>query len=288
MKGDKLRINQVDLVDIDAASRNVRGTTWLNLFSPETTEYDLSLEPQIAGQEAGGKRDLLWSWMGLPGPALGGMEHAAAGPRGVSQPYRFSPELDATLGVPIPVWATKSFTGRWRCRAAPGVEAQLTAGEDNVAEGRLTSQLSDTLTGSVLVCGRWAYLLGDIEPGQSLLIRPGEQRDLQAVLKDFKLIKEEEHFVQVSTPYDQAGFDIRSILQQMLFYDASGGRRYTGLANRYQHFADLSEHLELGQAILWGGMKRQAAELQNDGRPLAGASESHSTFYRFVLPLEQK
>ena len=69
LKGDKLRINQVDLVDIDAASRNVRGTTWLNLFSPETTEYDLSLEPQIAGQEAGGKRDLLWSWMGLPGPA---------------------------------------------------------------------------------------------------------------------------------------------------------------------------------------------------------------------------
>jgi hypothetical protein len=72
----------------------------------------------------------------------------------------------------------------------------------------------------------------------------------------------------------------------MMFYDASGGRRYTGLANRYQEFADLSDHLELGQAILWGAADERPAELQNDGKPLADASERHWTFYRFVLPLE--
>lgn len=288
LKGSQLRVNQVDLVDIDVASQRVRGTTWVNLFSPETTDYDLSLAPRFAGRDESAKSDLLWSWMGLPGPALGGMEHAAAGPRGASQAYRFSAGLDATLGVPIPIWSTKSFTGRWRCQATPGVEAKLSADEDGVAEGRLTSRLSAPLSDGVLVCGRWAYLLGELEPGQTVLIRPGEQRDLQAVLKDFKLVKEGKHLVQVSTPYDQAGFDIRSIVQQMIFYDAGGGRRYTGLANRYQHFADLSEHLELGQAILWGSMEESAAELQNDGAPLAGASERHSTFFRFVLPLEQK
>ncbi len=288
LKGNQLRVNQVDLVDVDVASNRVRGTTWLNLFSPETTQYDLSLAPQIAGLDATSKRESLWSWMGLPGPALGGMEHPAAGPRGVSQSYRFAPGLDATQGVSIPIWSSKSFTGRWQCRATPGVDSRLKAGEDGVAEGRLTSRLAAPLTGSLLICGRWAYQLGEIAPGQTVAIRPGEQRDLQAVLKDFRLIKEGKQLVQISTPYDQSGFDLRSIVQQMMFYEAGGGRRYTGLANRYQQFTDLSDRLDLGQAILWGSMAGQAAELQDDGRPLAGANESHSTFYRFVLPLEQK
>ena len=80
----------------------------------------------------------------------------------------------------------------------------------------------------------------------------------------------------------------RSILQQMMFYDAARGRRYTGLANRYQEFVDLSGHLDLGRAILWGATTEQPAELENEGKPLADASERHWTFYRFVLPLEPK
>jgi hypothetical protein len=288
LKGSQLRINQVDLVDIDVASKQARGTTWLNMFSPETREYDLSLQPEPEGaDEKIRATKTLWSWMGLPGPALGGMEHAAAGPRSASQPYRFSSELDAALGVPIPVWSTKSFLGRWRAPIDPGIDAELTSGEDGVAAGRITSRLTNPLADCLLVCGRWAYQLGEIKPGQAVPIRPGEQRDLQAVLKDFKLVKESKSFVQVSTPYNQSGFDIRSILQQMMFYDAGGGRRYTGLANRYQHFVDLSDHLEMGQAILWGRAEGAASQLQDDGKPFAG-SGNQSTFYRFILPLEQK
>jgi hypothetical protein len=140
----------------------------------------------------------------------------------------------------------------------------------------------------VLISGRWAYKIGDLAPGQTVSIRPGEQRDLQAVLKDFKMVKEEKNHIQVSTPYSQSGFDIRSILQQMMFYDAGGGRRYTGLANRYQEFIDLSDHLDLGQAILWGATTERPSELTNDDKPLADASERRWTFYRFVLPLEPK
>lgn len=286
MKGRKLRVNQVDLVDFDVASRQVRGTSWLNVFSPETTAYDLSLRPRLAASDPAEPTEVLWSWMGMPGAVLGGMEQTAAVPGGSSQAYRFSPGLDETLGVSIPVWSTKPFTSRWRRQASPRLESRLKSGLDGVAEGRITSRLAAPLSGSLLVCGRWAYQIGDIAPGETVLIRPGEQRDLQAVLKDFKMVKESRSLVQVSTPYNQAGFDIRSILRQMMFYDAAGGRRYTGLANRYQEFVDLSDHLDLGQAILWGATNEQPAELQMGDKPLADAGEQHWTFYRFVLPLE--
>lgn len=288
LKGDKLRVNQVDLVDFDVASQRVRGTTWLNVFSPETKLYDLSLAPRLEAVDPAEPTEKLWSWMGMPGPALGGMEQTAAFSPSTLQAYRFSPALDETLGAPIPVWSTKGFTARWQCQASPRLVVQLKAGVDGVAEGRITSRLSAPLTDCLLVSGRWAFKIGEFAPGQTVVVRPGEQRELQAVLKDFKMVKEERSLVQVSTPYDQAGFDIRSILQQLMFYDASGGRRYTGLANRYQEFIDLSDHLELGQAILWGVASEQPTELVNEGKPLDGASQKHWTFYRYVLPLESK
>ena len=46
LKGSELRVNQVDLVDFDAATGLVRGTSWVNLFSPASEAYDLSLDPR--------------------------------------------------------------------------------------------------------------------------------------------------------------------------------------------------------------------------------------------------
>src|SRR5690606_1256610 len=36
MKGDEIRLNQVDIIDVDASSGFVRGTTYANVFSPAT------------------------------------------------------------------------------------------------------------------------------------------------------------------------------------------------------------------------------------------------------------
>ena len=42
-KGNKLLVNQVDLIDIENSSGQLRGTSWLNVFSPTTSTYDLTL-----------------------------------------------------------------------------------------------------------------------------------------------------------------------------------------------------------------------------------------------------
>ncbi|HEX5446111.1 MAG TPA: hypothetical protein VFW87_19950, partial [Pirellulales bacterium] len=286
LKGDRLIINQLDLVDVDTASGNIRGTTWFNVFTPETANYDFTLAP--ASRDATvAAADVLLSWQGLPGGALGGMEQAMAAPASVARGYDFSPDRAELRGVPIPVWATKSFVARWQTQGEADIDARLTFAADRVAEGSLTSRLERPLTDCLLIAGRWAWQIGDLRPGQTVPIVPGDQRDLQALLKDFKLVKErgKNTFVEVSTPYNPASFDVASILRQMMFYDANSGRRYTGLLNRYQHDLDLSNHLAMGQAVLWGTSAEAASEIRNHGRPLSGPDDQHWTFYRYLLPV---
>lgn len=291
LKSERLIVNQVDLVDVDVVSQKVRGTTWFNLFSPITTTYDLSLSPHSTGDEDA-LRQVWLSWQGLPGGALGGMEQTMAGPATVARGYESSAERDELRGVPVPVWATKSFVASWQTTCTPGIDARLRLTADDVAEGRLTSRLEHPLRDCLLIAGRWAWQLGELGPGQTAAIVPGDQRDLQALLKDFKLVREQGRTttvdVEVSTPYNPAGFDVRSILRQMMFYDANSGRRYTGLLNRYQHNLDFSNHLALGQAVLWGAAAEPATEVCDHGRPLSGPDDQHWTFYRYLLPVARE
>ena len=59
-------------------------------------------------------------------------------------------------------------------------------------------------------------------------------------------------YISVSTPYDPAGFDVPTILRQMMFYRAAGGQNYVGLLHRSQPFVDMSEHLDLNRGLLVG------------------------------------
>ena len=45
LKGDDLRINQVDLVEIDLRAPQIYGTTWATLFSPRIQNYTIGIEP---------------------------------------------------------------------------------------------------------------------------------------------------------------------------------------------------------------------------------------------------
>jgi hypothetical protein len=283
LKGDRLLSNQVDLVDIDLPSERVRGTTWFTLFSPTTTTYNLSLEPQVPHQERASDDEIAISWQGLPGNVLGGMEQQVSAPSGVARSYQISPDRRTLHRAPIPVWSTKSFVGRWRTKAPSTIEVHLKPGRDEVVEGTLVNRLGVPLKDCMLVSGRWAWQFDELPVDRPTRVRAGEQRDLFALLKDFKYIRERDKdtLVQVATPYDQSTFNIHSILQQMMFYDGANGRSYTGLLNRYQPYVDLSGHLQLGQVILWGTADQPASAVLRDGQPLA--DDDHTTIYRFLI-----
>ncbi len=292
LKGDEVRVNQVDLVDVDAASGLLRGTSWANVFSPRTQPYRLAFQPRLPGGRADARAAVLTSWLGLPGDFLGGMDPKTAAPTVWKDPYDSSPGLDTLEGVPIQNWSTKSFCARWTVRAAPCVEAEL-AERDRTPVGTVTNRLDVPLSDCMLCYGRWVYDLGTLAPGQSAGIEHSqERRDLKTLLTGRKPSLEEGR--HAAMPYDQASTDVDYILRAMTFFEAVGGYYYVRLTHRYQGFTDLSDLLKTGHAILWasgpaGGPQspHHGARLLSDGRPLGGPQDRHTTIYRFVLPVKK-
>jgi hypothetical protein len=104
LKGRDLKINKLDVLDVDSASNRVYGTTWFTIFSPRIETYNLAITP---GEEWCGEKDppgTMVSWVGAP---RGG--RASLLRRG----YRYHAGEDGLENVPIQVWSTKSFIANW-------------------------------------------------------------------------------------------------------------------------------------------------------------------------------
>jgi hypothetical protein len=293
LKGSQLCIHQVDLVDIDAASGRLRGTTWLNLLSPQSESFHLSFQPKSPEAKAPRDARVLLSWLGLPGGALGGMNPRAADPGLHVGQYEFSPRLDAIENLPIPVWSTRSLTARWTAAAEACLAADLTD-ENQVLSGTITNTCRFPLSQCILAHDLWAYELGTLQPGQSAHLGPDVRRsELKTLLTGRKIIfdKSSDKFRQELTPYDQSSTDVPYILRTMTFFEAAGGQRYTGLSNNYQAFVDLSGLLKTDRVILVAeGPAGDAAaplhgELLRDGQPIGSPQDQHTIIYRFVMPL---
>jgi hypothetical protein len=293
LKGDQLRINQVDLVDVDVPSKLVRGTSWANVFSPLTHPYDIAFQPGGAGWQPApgsgpGRADLLVSWFGLPGSGLGGMSPKTAGPVSWEQPYEESPRLDRLVGLPVQVWSTKSLCARWTGRAEPGVAAEL-AEQSRTPVGTVRNRLGFPLWQCLLVYGHWVYELGTLRPGQSVSIgTTHDRRELRSFLMQV------EGDDKGAGRYDQASTDPVYILRIMSFFEAVGGFRHTGLTNRYQGFVDLSDLLKANCAVLVAQgpaddpqSPSHGARWLCDGRAIGGPQDRHTTMYRFVFPVNR-
>lgn len=294
LKGRQLRMNQVDLVDVclDAPEPFVRGTTWMNVFSPQADTYDLRYAPRPSGQ-ASDEAQVLLAWLGLPGSALGGMDPRTSNPPLSDRPYDFSPDLSRMLNLPIHVWSTKSLTSRWTMPDPGLLTAAVTRGADDTLSGEITSQLNVPLSDCWLAYGRWVYPLGTFKPEETIDLA-ARWRDREVLLSrltrnrmEYDEIKKQ--YNSLSSPFDPTSFDVPLILRQMMFFRASGGQSYVGLLNRYQHFVDLSEHLDLGRGLLIGFTDQPAGQLQRQlGEPweqIEGPQDKHWTCYRFVIPI---
>jgi hypothetical protein len=293
LKGDRILVNEIDLVDVDTETGLLRGTAWANLFSPQNDRYNLSVEAKTLGGRRLNQASLTTAWLGLPGASLGGMEPKNADPLAWKTAYGFSPALNRMEGVPIQIWSTKSLTARWTAEADTYPTARLRT-EERQPVGTITNTLDVPLTDCLLAYGNWAYDLGTIAPGQSVQIGPMlPRRELRTLLTGRHLVADkEDKYRDEITPYDQGSVDLVYVLRAMMFFEASGGSRYTRLLNRYQEFVDLSDLLKTDRAILValpgsspGRAERSGAELLRDGQPLASPANRHRTIYRFVFPV---
>ncbi|MGA2059315.1 MAG: hypothetical protein ABSG67_02450 [Thermoguttaceae bacterium] len=293
LKGDQLRVNQADLVDVDAASGFVRGATWLDIFSPRMESFNLSVQPRLPDGRTDAGAQSWFAWLGLQGEALGGMNPRGANPTLWPEHYNFAPDLRAMLGVPIQVWSTKSFTGRWSASTSAFPQAEL-ADQDQSLSGSITNTLSFPLKNCLLAYDRWAFELGTLAPGQAAILDQNVKRsELKTLLTGKKAVFEEKYHQEI-TPYESTSTDVAYILRIMMFYNAIDGQSYTRMDNEYQTFVDLSDLLKTGRAILTAEgpnqslEKYQGAALMRDEKPLAGPADRHITLYRFVFPVKRE
>ncbi|MGA2255862.1 MAG: hypothetical protein ABSG53_14545, partial [Thermoguttaceae bacterium] len=311
LKGNQLRVSQVDLVDIDAGG-TARGASWFSIFSPLGESFDLSMRARLPDGQSPKETSGSLAWLGKAGNEFNGMyshdTQNSAPPW--SQPYAITSSLDAIRGVPIQVWASKSFANRWLGHAPDlGLDVALKDDERQLS-GTITNRLTKsesqagkgvTLSHCFLAYESWAYVIGMLRPGESVEIGPTTRRvSLNTFLSgDSMDFAESSAARSEKVAYDRSSRDMAYVLQAMMFYDAAGGRKHTGMANDYQAFTDLSGLLKAGRAILVamppqdgscrGGdlLRGQVPKTgESDNRqPLGNALDRHTTIYRFVLPV---
>jgi len=311
LKGDQLRVSQVDLVDVDAGGA-ARGASWFSIFSPRGESFDLTMRPRLPNGQKPEDISASLAWLGKAGNEFNGMysrDTQNSAPLW-SQSYSIAPSLDAIRDVPIQVWASKSFAYRWLGRTANlGLDAAL-RDDGRQLSGTITNRLAKTdaqagkgvvLSHCFVVYDNWAYEIGTLRPGEPFEIGPTTRRfSLATFINDNAMGSSESGAGQTKrVAYDLGSRDMDYVLQTMMFYDAAGGRKRTGMANDYQQFTDLSDLLKDGRAILVGmppqdGSCRGAELLRgpvhkpgksDDRQPLGNALDRHTTIYRFVLPV---
>jgi hypothetical protein len=299
-KGGTLRMNQLDLVDVELPGGNTRGTTWFNLFSPENALFDLELNPLFGGpskSQTGNDRAgqgehkpestlPLLAWFGLPGAGLGGLNSKTVNPPLFDQPYTIDPTQGTIDGAPLSIWSSRSFIARWQA-AGGGIEAELSATPlpNRRLRGSVTNHFDAPLTDCIALFENRVYPIGAIKPSQSQSL---DMLDPNSISLETYLTKRRLQAMREEIqPYDRAGFEISRILEMMMFYEKAGGANYTGLSNRYQVFVDLGNQLDFGRAILLAHGPA-GAQIELNGKPADDEQNQHTTIYRFILPVKSR
>lgn len=286
-KGSERRVNQVEVVDFDLTGGRARGTMWATLYSPQATTYDLTLAARRPDGRAVDDPTTLVSWFGMPGTGLGGMSARGGSRAAIDATYRYGPQLAELENVPVETWSTKTFTARWSAAAPRLIAGDLVATVDGLVEGTVQNNAGAPLADARLLYGTWGWRLGDLPAGGSVTIDTGLDPLKVRTLLTSRVRN------AVDAPRDRGPFhaeqaDVNQLLDLMMFYDATGGRRFSRLANQYQAHCDLSHLLDLGRAILLARGELPGSEFLDHGEPIGANADRRWTVYRFVIPVNEE
>ncbi len=291
-KGDEEHVNQLEIIDVDGESQSVRGTTWSHLYSPRTSRRNLKLK--VADDLQVTVNDQLLSWQGLPGSGISGMDSkVSASVFAVDYSVNLSENADDSKsltsglqGLPIQVASSKSLSGRWTGKLQSPVSSRLSIDRRaDTLKGQVSNPLPVTITDCVLLFESWAYVFNsDFAPQATVDL--ASQTDEKTAL-GFLTYRHMVDGKDVSTPWDAQSDNVARIAQMMSFYRSSGGQKYTDLRHRLQNYIDLSEHLSLGRAVLFGRIEKRLSQIEDSETDLSRNYDKHWTFIRVVYPVEE-
>jgi len=302
VKGTDLRVNKVDVVDLDLEAKVVRGTCWANLFSPQNRDYSVALvpapldrEPPSADPNAAAAApppgtEVVTTWFGAPEFGLRGMNTRSRGMGLGASGYGYGPtgKADELEGVRIGIWSTKGFVARW-FGPAPAAGTVLDAdlqvvGTDRLA-GTITNRLAVPLEDTIVAFGKQVYYnVGTIAPGQTVEIDKTLDRTLANYLAD---PPRRATFFPVNY-YGNQGERISrpDLIREMMFHDSDTlGQEM--VPSRLHRELDLTGQLALGRPMLVARIDRPAARLVL-GNASGAAKTEQTTMLRVILPLKKE
>ncbi|WP_339729460.1 hypothetical protein [uncultured Gimesia sp.] len=300
--GNTLQSTQLNLVDYDASTGQLRGRFYLNLYSPEMRRYQVNVASTVPGtQNSAEYIPTHLCWNGLPETTFAGMYRSAEGT--ITGPaYQFAKDSQSIINLPILKWGTKSLRADWSRQQPDLVESRLTGNSIGQLSGTLTHQFSSPLKEWVIAYRNRVYLpvvnpeqLEDsfIPAGQSWNINAPriESRNIKGYLTravSRRIEQKGQHnatIITVQTDYDPLSKDTYEILKMLTFHEMSGGFGYTRLTNLSAEQLDLTEQLRLGRAVLFARLDTPLSQVQLDDQQLD--QKQQSTFIRVVIPVKK-
>ena len=276
----EVKINQLEIVDIDIEGELARGTTWAHCYSPRADVYSLGMEIEDSFVE---DAEVLLAWQGLPGDTLGGLDATSLRP---ALDFAYTIHLDAGAGpsiqqLPLNVSSTKSLVGRWHGKFSSASEFALRANRNGQLLGRFRYELPYELEDGLLFYRNNVYpLKRNLRTGQTVSMAGLSSKKLKSQLQSVR------GMTSSSSPYDAAATnDVPRLLDVMMFYDLAGGRSYANLSHRYQTYVDSSSTVRNGRAILVGRCKTPTSVVFRDGASLDANYDQRWTFVRVVIPV---
>ena len=296
MKGQDLRINKIDVLDIDYISKTSRGWSVASIFSPVNADYDSSFTPAegkssanpIRSDEPAAVSEMIYKttrWYDSPDDSLGGSSRPSTLSLSASRySYAGIGGVEKLEGLRIPIWSTKSLQGRWMAQSPPilPVRPDLSrTGTDRVS-GRLTNLLDEPLEDAILVYQAQVYDLKTIAAGASVVINPTQTQNLTGYIDRFSTSELR------NTGADWALRARSKLPRIMMFYD-SAPSTVRELSNGPMNRLDLSKLLPLNRPMLVARIKRPGSQLVLKGiRGLEAAKVDQTTLVRCLLPLSSE
>lgn len=278
LKGNDLRVNKVDLIDIDLENRRSFGTTWFTVFSPRIQLYTVGVEPAapLWTPETEGAAPkpapVVVSWMGRPEDGYGGYNRARSQSL-FRRTYEYDADAAGLHGVPIQVWSTKTFTANWEGGWQSSQPASSLRRRENPREleGSVTNPLSVALDDAALIYGESStstkvYRLGKLEPGQSKMIIAGKDfQNMAQWLGTLPTVNTGRYNAPPTTVEE------RPLLKRIMFFEAAGNPdKVRDSALRYLDQSWRQTHPNV--AILYGRVAQQEGPAETVTRAAATPS----------------
>ncbi|MGE3820735.1 MAG: hypothetical protein AB7I30_15085, partial [Isosphaeraceae bacterium] len=276
-KGQELRINKVDVLDVDQvrgqARGQARGSSFFNLFSPQNRDYDVAVVPQgidqpvskpaETSQENPPERppagtEVQVSWLGVPEPGFGGM--GGTGRVGFAgRGYLYEPQgnPERIEGLRIPIWSTKCLTARWFGPGPKIVTSDLQPVGTDRLSGTVTNDLDEPMSDALLAFGRQIYQLGTIAPGQTVRVELTQDRQFSPFLRS-----RANQYAPGRAAAQRDAISRADLLVAMMFHDTQTGTAGDRpLASEPLGYLDLTGQLALDRPMLVARIDRPVAKL---------------------------